>query len=180
VKCLMLGAGHTPLERKLSVTEEPVDEWVSLDVNEDACPNIVFDLGLIEKGHFIPQSLPWERMPEESFDEIHAYDVLEHFGQQGNYQGFFCGFRELWRILKPGGYLLGICPRYDNEWAWGDPGHTRVVTANTLSYLTKWRYKELGTNPATDYRRFVDPCWWEVAAQEYTEHGLRFALRKVQ
>ena len=177
IKALMLGAGHTPLERKLSVTEEPVDRWISLDMNEDAKPDILFSLNLIEQGCKIPNEAGYD-LAGEIFDEIHAYDVIEHYGQQGDYKGFFRGFKELWRILKPGGMLYGICPKYSSDWAWGDPGHTRVITQGTLCYLTRQMYKDLGDAPQTDYRRFVDPCWWIVAVTKETEYGLQFALRK--
>jgi SAM-dependent methyltransferase len=175
IKALMLGAGHTALERKLSLTEDPVDEWVSLDMNPEAKPDILFNLEWIESWNIFRNYIP---VDNESFDEIHAYDVLEHFGTQGNYKGFFRGWREFWRILKPGGALYGICPRYDTDWAWGDPGHTRVITSGTLGYLTREMYEDLGQLPQTDYRRFVRPCWWSCPAWEYTEAGFRFTMRK--
>ena len=180
IKALMLGAGHSPLERKLSLTEEPVDEWVTLDMNEDANPDHEFDLNWIES-YELPPRLRYLPFEYEIFDEIHAYDVLEHFGQQGNFKGFFRGWKEFWRVLKPGGILYGICPKYSDEWAFGDPGHTRVITFGTLGYLTKEMYETLGQPGCnqTDYRRFVDPCWWEAAAAEYTDKGIRFAMRKV-
>jgi hypothetical protein len=171
IKALMLGAGHSPLERKLSVVEWPVTQWVSLDMNPDSNPDALFDLGAMERG----ATLPFE---DGEFNEIHAYDVLEHYGQQGDYKGFFRGFKELWRVLQPRGDLYGICPKYDHDWAWGDPGHTRVITAGTLGYLTREMYDNLGELNQTDYRRYVAPCWWSAVVAEYTDAGLRFCLRK--
>lgn len=175
IKALMLGAGHSPLARKLSITEEPVTQWVSLDMNPECNPDVLFNLSRIERRWL--NRLPFDN---EEFNEIHAYDVLEHYGRQGHYIGFFRGFRELWRILKPRGVLYGICPRFDVDWAWGDPGHTRVITTGTLSYLTREMYDyKLGELPQTDYRRLVRPCWWSISVAEQTEFGLRFCLRKV-
>jgi SAM-dependent methyltransferase len=163
---LMLGAGHTKPERKLKAPSSPDEvEWTTLDINRYAFPDIVFDLNQIEQ----PKRWwkPWQKttLPFGSwtFDEIHAYSVFEHYGKQGDWRGFFRGMRELWRILKPGGYFIGGSPAYDDIWAWGDPGHTRVLTDGTFSYLDKKFYDDnLGCGPATDYREFVAPCWWQV------------------
>lgn len=177
----MLGAGHTPLKRKLTAPTSASEEetaWVSLDMNPDAKPDVLFDLSRIER--------PWwrggKRLPfaDGTFDEVHVYEVLEHYGRQGDYRGFFRGMNELWRVLKQHGLLIGTCPSWNVQWTWGDPGHIRVITEGTLSYLTREMGEEVGKGPATDYRRFVSPCWWKM---EFYEHhiesgGLRFAMRK--
>lgn len=175
--CLMLGAGHSPVKRRLiamTSASEEMTTWVTLDMNPDAKPDILFDLEQIERGKKLP-------VDDNSFDEIHAYEVLEHFGRQGDYKGFFTGFRELWRVLKPGGYLIGTCPSWNAFWAWGDPGHTRIISEGTLSYLTEELYATVGSGPATDYRRLIDPCWWQMAFFEHSPDmsGFRFAIRKV-
>ena len=176
-KCLMLGAGHTPLKRKFAAPTSALEsdtEWVSLDMNPDCKSDILFELGLIEKSQQIP-------VAAESFNEIHAYDVLEHYGTQGDYKGFFMGFRELWRILKPGGLFIGNTPMWNVMWTWGDPGHCRVITWGTLGYLTRWMDENIGSSPATDYRRYVDQYWWELHASEEDNNtgGYFFALKKV-
>lgn len=175
--CLMLGAGHSVSARKLvaptSVSEE-MTTWVRLDMNPDCKPDILFDLNDVERGKKLP-------VADNTFDEIHAYEVLEHFGRQGDFKGFFTGMRELWRVLKPGGYLIGTCPSWDAFWAWGDPGHTRIVSEGTLSYLTKELYLTVGHGPATDYKRFVEPCWWEGVQGTHNKDtgGFIFAMRKI-
>lgn len=89
------------------------------------------------------------------FDEIHAYEVLEHVGQQGDYRTFFRQFEEFHRILAPGGIFCATVPMWDSSWAWGDPGHTRVITSGTLTFLSQKKYAEqVGVNPMSDYRRF--------------------------
>jgi SAM-dependent methyltransferase len=155
MKALMLGSGFFPPERKIvgGATEEP--EWTTLDANPECKADIRFDLNLIASGTPIP-------LPAETFDEIHAYQVLEHFGHQGDYAGFFATFREFWRLLKPGGTFVGDTPALRSPWLWGDPGHTRVISAQTLTFLTRSAYAELGKTTSTDYRRYVDPCWWSI------------------
>ncbi len=174
----MLGAGHSESKRKFQAPDSAPNEyttWIRLDINPDCHPDVLFNLDLIEKGKVLP-------FQSEYFDEIHAYEVLEHYGHQGDYKGFFTGMRELWRILKPNGLLIGTCPSWNKYWAWGDPGHTRIITEGTLSYLMKEMYEDLGKSPATDYSRFVSPCWWRVEFHEHIEEsgGLRFACRKIK
>jgi SAM-dependent methyltransferase len=171
----MLGAGHTPVARKLKTkdsAEESNTLWTTLDINPEAHPDVIFDLSRIETGEQLP-------FPCDRFDEIHAYEVMEHYGRQGDFRGFFAGFRELWRVLKPGGMLIGTAPSLRSPWLWGDPGHTRVIAHEVVAFLDRRMYDGIGSTPATDYKRFVDPCWWEI--QESTSIGdfYQFALKKV-
>ena len=173
MKALMLGVGHFPPERKIvpiGAPEVQVD-WTTLDINRDVKADIYYDLDELEHGARLP-------LDDESFDEIHAYQVLEHFGRQGDFRGFFLTFREFWRVLKPGGELYGDTPALHSRWLWGDPGHCRVVTMESLSFLTRRAYAELGKTTSTDYRRLVDPYWWIIlhSAEEGDRHG--FVLRK--
>jgi len=175
IKALMLGSGFSEMKRRYTHTDTQVDEWTSLDMNPDCNPDVLFELNTIEQG----ATLPFEN---NTFDEIHAYEVLEHYGTQGDYKGFFRGMKELWRILKPNGFLFGTCPLWNVMWSWGDPGHCRVITYGTLSYLCHDMYEDLGKTAATDYSRYIDPCWWEVAHMEEKKEigGLCFVLRKVK
>ncbi len=172
-RCLMLGAGFTKLERKIKATNsapESETEWVSLDMNPDCHPDVVFNLEQIEKGKVLP-------FPDDHFDEIHGYEVMEHFGRIGDFKGFFTGMRELWRILKPGGIFFGASPAAFSIWAFGDPGHTRVMSAEMFSYLSPRRYEKLGACAASDYRRYVAPCWWEFDCENIGD-SCQWALMK--
>ena len=181
-ECLMIGAGHSLLRRKIAADtseSESNTQWKTLDMNPRAYPDIVFNLKRIESR--IPW---WNRIPvkDESFHEVHAYEVIEHYGKQGDFKGFFRGMRELWRILKPGGPLIGTCPAWNSIWAWSDPGHCRMVSHGVLSYLTKELYDDLGVSQASDYRKYVDPCWWKLEHSKNPEeapHAYVFALKKV-
>lgn len=119
-------------------------------------------------------NLPFEA---NAFDEIHAYDTLEHVGRQGDWRFFFRQFDSFWRVLKPSGRVMAICPRPDSPWAWGDPGHTRVIGRQCLTFLDRTHY---GVPPMTDYRPwFVGDFELEWAEDiNADQHG--FVLRAVK
>lgn len=94
--------------------------------------------------------LPFE---DSTFDEIHAYEVLEHLGTQGDFKFFFAQFEDLWRVLKPSGVFIGSVPMWSSQWAWGDPSHKRVITPGTLAFLSQDEYrKQCGVTRMTDFR----------------------------
>lgn len=174
--CLMLGAGHAPPARRLiSPASAPEDQtnWKTIDINPEAKPTIVFDLEKLEQGEQLPY-------PIDYFDEIHAYEILEHFGKQGHYRGLFATFRALWSRLAPGGLLVGTCPSLQSKWLWSEPGHTRVISHSTLSFLTKGHYDQLGKTACSDYRAFVAPCWWDIEYSEDDGNNYAFVLKKVR
>lgn len=139
---LLLGCGSNR-EKKIGV--EGRNQWnnlVTLDHNHDHKPDVVHDLDNIP--------LPFE---DNSFDEIHAYDVLEHTGRQGDWRFFFDQWADFWRILKPGGLFMGIIPSPKSIWAWGDPSHTRIIPVESLTFLSQMEYaKQVGETPMTDFR----------------------------
>jgi hypothetical protein len=74
------------------------------------------------------------------WDEIHAYEVLEHLGAQGDATALLSQFAELWRILKPNGYLCVTVPSRSSGWLWGDPSHRRAIVPETLVFLDQSQY----------------------------------------
>lgn len=120
-------------------------EWsglVTLDMNPDHKPNVVWNL--------TQRPLPFE---DNTFDEIHAYEVCEHLGQQGDWRSFFEEWSEWYRLLKPGGRFFGTSPHWQSPWAFGDPGHTRVITSECFVFLCQPQYEaQVGKTPMTDYR----------------------------
>ncbi len=168
---LMLGAGTTPCMRRIKGPDsasEADTKWTTLDINDSAKPDHVFDLNDLEDGRSIPGS---------PYDEIHAYEILEHYGRQGDYSGFFTGFRMLHKALVPNGLLFLTVPQDDTTW--GDPGHCRSIQAVTLAFLVEDHYKQLGRTRCTDYREFVAPYWWKIEEVSYKGPSLEAAMRAV-
>lgn len=157
---LLIGAGS---RRSKHLVWQGRSDWtalVTLDINADHKPDVVHDLTVLP--------LPFE---DNTFDEIHAYEVLEHTGQQGDWRFFFAQFSEFWRILKPDGVLLATSPDADSRWAWGDPGHTRVMSPESLTFLSQRQYtSQVGVTPMTDYR-FVYKADFEPRLLETTQGG---------
>ena len=142
MKELILGSGYS--DKKLLTIDgnTTYKNPITLDINANCCPDVVWDLN--------NRPLPFVN---EEFDEIHAYEVLEHIGIQGDYKRFFEEFSEYYRILKVGGYICASVPKWDSIWAWGDPSHTRVINAGTLAFLSQDMYEDqLGKTAMTDFR----------------------------
>lgn len=139
---LLVGCGR---RREKLIYEPGNKEWknlVTLDINPDHKPDVLWNL------EHMP--LPFE---DNMFDEIHAYEVLEHLGSQGNYHFFFIEWSEYWRILKPGGKFFGTVPSKDSVWALGDPSHTRIITPENWVFLHQPSYDAgVGKTPMSDFR----------------------------
>lgn len=166
---LLLGCGSA---RKRLIHVDRREQWshlVTLDYNADHRPDVVHDL----------EVLPYP-FADDAFDELHAYEVLEHLGRQGDWRAFFAQFSEMWRILKPGGALAVTCPSWRSQWAWGDPSHTRVITVGTLSFLSQAEYtKQVGITTMSDFRFCYKADFQGEWAKETTDE-LRFVLRAVK
>lgn len=135
---LLFGCGNS--RRKLLGTED-WDELVTIDHDPDCGADIIHDL---------EKPLPFD---DDSFDGVHAYEVLEHLGQQGDYEAFFAHFAEIWRVLKHGGHLYATVPSWRSEWAWGDPSHRRVITKGSIAFLSQGQYRDqIGKTAMTDFR----------------------------
>jgi SAM-dependent methyltransferase len=165
---LLIGCG-TNRKRKVSITGfEPFENLTTLDIDRSHNPDVVHDLNVV----------PWP-FEDNSFDEVHAYEVLEHIGRQGDYVAFFAHFTEIWRILKPDGLLCASVPAWDSDWAWGDPGHTRVITLGSLVFLDQSQYGQVGTTAMTDYRGIYKANFAPVAKTEGA-HNLSFVLKAIK
>jgi hypothetical protein len=163
---------------------------VTLDINPDHKPNILFNLERIdgESHNRIPnrnvasdgQVCSTGYCLDNTYDEIHAYEILEHIGQQGDYRKFFDQFAEFWRILKPGGFLFATVPSFRSEWCWGDPSHKRVITPGTLVFLSQQQYQEqVGKTPMSDFRWYYSADFETVYSNDDDETHC-FVLKAVK
>jgi SAM-dependent methyltransferase len=139
---LLIGCGHRR-DRILGTKDnQGWTKLTTLDHNPDCKPDIVHDLNV----------LPYP-LEDNSFDEIHAYEVLEHCGRQGDAEYYFAQWNEFYRILKPSGLFFATVPDRNSVWAWGDPSHTRIIQEQSLWFLNQDFYKQLGQSASSDFRR---------------------------
>lgn len=175
---LLLGCGYRRMRlvdpycyrplQACRLVPEP-ERWqnvTTVDINPQCKPDFCTDLNTLDLGFAeLPQNEqllellePAEcghRFRADTFDEIHAYEVLEHLGLggRGDYVSFFRDFAELWRLLIPGGFLCATVPSRYSQWFWGDPGHTRAILPCSLVFLRRPHYDNaLGSSPSSDYR----------------------------
>ncbi|MCB1907521.1 MAG: tetratricopeptide repeat protein [Rhodocyclaceae bacterium] len=166
---LLIGCGASR-EKRLSADNDP--HWknlTTLDINAEHGPDVVWDL--------TETRLPFD---DDSFDEIHAYEVLEHTGAQGDYRFFFAQFSDFWRILKPGGLLVGTSPAFDSPWAWGDPSHTRIVNRESLTFLDQSEYeRQVGVTAMSDFR-YLYQADFQLLAATVRDESFQFILRAIK
>ena len=167
---LLIGSGHSKKKLAHPIGCDSWDELVTLDINADTNPDVVHDLNVTP--------LPFD---DNTFDEIHAYQVLEHIGRQGDYVSFFKEFSEYWRILKPWGKLTATVPSHDSVWAWGDPGHTRTIQKETLIFLCRSSYKQNidAGSEMTDYSKLCK-CNFVLEYAETKDWLFCFVLKAIK
>lgn len=170
---LLIGCGNDR-SRRIRVGDQSNNfddgDLVTLDLDPRTQADLQWDLN----------HLPYTFACDDEYDEIHAYEVLEHCGRQGDWRFFFAQFQEFWRILKPGGLLVASCPMWDSPWAWGDPGHTRVVSRQSLTFLSQREYEvQIGKTGMTDYRHCYSGDFEIVGVQE-AEHNFGFVLKAIK
>jgi SAM-dependent methyltransferase len=144
-------------------------DLTTLDINPDHKPDVVWDLTSFP--------LPFE---DDTFDEIHAYEVLEHTGTQGDYRFFFAQFVEFYRILKPEGVMCGTVPSPDSPWVWGDPSHTRMLHPHNFGFLDQTAYYAVGTSPISDFRYLYKADFKTVHLTVDANKSLIFGLQAIK
>ena len=165
---LILGAGLSR-EKRMRWGDSQNIEFegpITLDIQQPC--DIIHDLN--------DPALPFN---DNEFDEIHAYEVLEHVGTQGDLKFFFNQFHEFWRVLKADGFMCITVPMWDSPWSYGDPGHTRVLPKEVFAFLHPDHYKQC-TDPkssAADYRELLRGMCFEVAGLEESEHQMAIILQ---
>ena len=165
---LLLGSGsRSRKDLLLPGMSAEFSHLIRLDQNKDHKPDVIWDL----RQHPLP-------FADNSFDEIHAYQVLEHLAQQGDYEFFFAEFSEYWRILKPDALLLASVPARDSIWAWANPANKRIIQPETLQFLDQDEYEgHVGITPMSDFRYLYKAHFKTIYSQ--VRNGIfYFALRK--
>lgn len=167
---LLIGCGSSRQKRMTADGTNTFENLTTLDYNADHNPDVVWDL-------MHPDVLPFE---ENSFDEIHAYEVLEHLGQQGDFHRFFKQFSVFWKVLRPGGHLLATCPSRHSPWAWGDPSHTRIMQPEQLVFLHQPCYtQQVGVTPMSDFR-FIYKEDFDIILNQDDGNSFSFILKAVK
>lgn len=161
---LLIGCGG---DRRKKVADKSNLEWsqplVTLDMNPNCGADIVHDLEV--------RPLPFK---DEEFDEIAAYDVLEHIGKLGDWRGFFDEFFEYWRILKPGGEFGILVPTGPDALA--DIGHTRFFSGNEFRFLDQQWYDT--AKGCTDYRWYWKRDFEVAHLRKEGNHHFSVILKK--
>lgn len=138
---LLIGCGNSR-RKKLGLGSNEWTDLTTIDHDPNCGADVLHDL----------EDYPWP-FEDNSFDECHAYEVLEHLGRQGDYKAFFATFAEIYRVLKPGGMLFAMVPSWQSQWAWADPSHTRIIAPHSLVFLDQTQYAgQVGKTAMTDFR----------------------------
>jgi ubiquinone/menaquinone biosynthesis C-methylase UbiE len=111
---LNIGSGFTRIEGFTNI-----DHVAHVDDEGNQYTDILCD---IEK-----EPLPFE---DNSIDEIACYETLEHL------ENLIFAMNEMWRVLKPEGFLKGKVPKEGSKRAIADPTHKRIFLADTFDYFT--------------------------------------------
>ena len=168
-KELLIGCGNRRHKDMGSLDSQEFFNLVTLDMDPNCHPDYIHNLN----------DMPYP-FPDNCFTEIHAYDVLEHCGSQGDYKFFFNQFSEFWRILKPFGMMFITVPKWDGMWAWGDPGHTRVLAPGCFYYLCQTEYLQIGTTKMTDYRDIYHADFNVIKIEEREELQVAAYLQAIK
>jgi SAM-dependent methyltransferase len=165
---LLLGCGSSRVKKLCYGGRAEWSALTTLDHNADHAPDVIHDL----------ESLPLP-FGADTFDEIHAYEVMEHVGRQGDWRFFFAQWSDFWRLLKPDGLFFGTCPAASSPWAWGDPSHTRIIGPECLIFLHQPAYAQVGATPMSDFR-FVYEADFDLIHSQTAGHHFEFVLRAVK
>lgn len=165
---LLIGCGSNRAKKLVYGGRSEWGALTTLDFNADHEPDVVHDMANLP--------LPFA---DDSFDEIHAYECLEHVGAQGDWRFFFAQWSDFWRMLKPDGLFFGTCPAASSPWAWGDPSHTRIIGPECMVFLSQPNYAQVGISPMSDFR-FVYRADFDLIHSRTAGDHFEFVLKAVK
>lgn len=164
-----MGSGSSREKRLVIGGDTGWGSLTTVDINPDHKPDLVLDL---EQTPY-----PWD---DDTFDEVHAYELLEHLGDQGDYHKFFAQFSEIYRILKPGGTLAASVPAPNSPWVWGDPSHRRAILPETLVFLNQEEYtRQVGVTAMSDFR-YIYKADFQTLFANIEDDQFYFALKAIK
>ncbi len=171
MKYLLAGCG-TNRDKRVQCPESPELQFsgqvVTWDVDPDTGADVIHDM----------EVLPYP-FADDEFDEIHAYECLEHCGTQGDAKFFFGQFAEFYRIMKPGGIMALSVPMWNHYIAFAVPDHKRILPAPIFGFLDQDYYKNVGKPGYGDYRKLLGKTDFKlVGVQETPESGSVYVLMK--
>ena len=173
---LLLGCGASRVKK--IVPPGSTSTWQALttaDINSKCSPDWLLDM---DRPQWVIRD-PAITLPAQVFDEVHAYEVLEHLGTQGDVRAFFGTFNNIGFLMKVGGVLCATTPSRFSPWLWGDPGHRRVILPQSLVFLSRrMMAAQPKASPASDYSGF-SRYDWDIERSEDDRECHRFVLRKV-
>ena len=109
-----------PKKVNLGCGRKRLPDCVNVDRVAEVQPDVVHDLDL----HPYP-------FAEASFDEVHAYDVIEHLAD------IVAFMREISRIARPGAKVIVTTPHFSCANAFTDPTHRHQLSYFSLDYFTR-------------------------------------------
>lgn len=166
---LLLGCGKSIKKTLYLDGSKDFKNVTTLDINPDYNPDKVWDL----TRHPLP-------FPDNTFDEIHIYEVLEHLAQQGDYEFFFKEFTDYHRLLKPNGLFFATVPARESVWAWGDPSHKRTFQPETLAFLSQNEYRlQVGKTAMSDFR-YIYKADLEIVYSQEGKNTFSFVLKALK
>jgi len=133
------------VKSKSSFSRNRVPGSKHLDFGCGSTPRNPFDCEIVETldlvGAGIVSSVEIENgmpipFPDDYFDSISAYDVLEHISRNDLGKNLFIFYmNEFSRVLKVNGHGLFIFPEWNTPDAFSDPTHVNYITKETLNYF---------------------------------------------
>jgi len=150
----------------LGCGKKPIDGSINLDVSADVGADVVHDLN----------ETPWPFV-NDTFEEIHAYDVLEHV------HDVVIALEEIHRIARPGAVLHVTVPHFSCANAFTDVTHRHWFgwrsfdvfdSDSELAHYSRARFKRLHTRISFD-RSVVNLATFRLANRWPYEYERRWA-----